>query len=393
MSLEAELSAVAMFASLPPTTLSRLAAAGRTERFAAGEVVCREGDASAGLYVIRAGTVRITKRTAEGVVEVAVLGPGEVVGELALLDSRPRSASATCLKACELLAIDRTDFMDLLVSASSRATLDSVFAALVERVRATTEQVHHKEIARQALEAERHRGIAEMVAGVAHELNTPIGVANTGASILVDRLGEPALVALAADPAFADALEDMREAATLIQRNLQRAHALVEHFKHVAVGHFVHTRETVDLEAFVAEVLSLFHPRARHAGLQITVESRLVEGARTFTGETGHLTQILMNLLANIERHAYPAGGPVLVLLSRDGDQFVLEVADRGRGIPAADQQRIFTPFYTTRRGDGGSGLGLAIVQSAVTEGLGGRIEVHSTPGEGTRMVVRFPVG
>lgn len=393
MSLSAELRAVSMFASLSPAALDGLIEAGRTLELPAGAIICREGERDGTLFVIRAGQVRIVKQAGEDAIEVARLGAGVVVGELALLDDKPRSASAICVEPCRLFAVQRDAFMALLVSASSQATLASVFAALVDRVRTTTDQVHRTELARQALEAERHRGIAEMVAGVAHELNTPLGVANTGASVLLERLAEPEIEALLDDPLLADAVDDMREAAGLIQRNLARAHGLVEQFKHVAVGHFVHATETVDLVQFVEEVLTLFHPQARRAGLAVELTCTLDAAQRRFVGETGHLTQIITNLLANIARHAYDAGGPVHVRLARAAGAFVLTVADEGRGISVADQAQVFTPFFTTRRGDGGTGLGMAIVQAAAVDGLGGSVSLASTPGEGTVVTVRFPAG
>src|SRR5262249_46324640 len=117
----------------------------------------------------------------------------------------------------------------------------------------------------------------------------------------------------------------------------------------------------------------------------VDFDNRLPDGAGAWVGYRGYLSQILLNLLTNVERYAYPAGqgGKVAVALGLEGaEHFALEVRDFGRGIPAANQERVFEPFFTTGRGAGGTGLGLTIVYNLVTTALKGRITLNSVEGQ-----------
>jgi len=119
--------------------------------------------------------------------------------------------------------------------------------------------------------------------------------------------------------------------------------------------------------------------------------------SRAWLGYRGFLSQVLLNLMTNIERYAYPdgTGGRVEIVVAAEGRRtdggFVITVSDFGRGIAAGDLPRIFEPFFTTGRSKGGTGLGMAIVQNIVTTALKGQIELASTPGFGTKVTLRFP--
>jgi signal transduction histidine kinase len=111
-----------------------------------------------------------------------------------------------------------------------------------------------------------------------------------------------------------------------------------------------------------------------------------------WVGYRGLLTQVLMNLLTNVQRYAYPEdGGAVEVLVSAEAGGFVVQVRDFGAGIAPEALDQVFSPFFTTARGRGGTGLGLAIVQNIVVDGLKGKVEIASTPGTGTTVTVRLP--
>ena len=170
----------------------------------------------------------------------------------------------------------------------------------------------------------------------------------------------------------------MREAVDLMTANIQRAHRLIASFKQLSASHSVDPRETLSLAALVEDVLGLFAINARRSRLDVRVMNGLPDGA-TWIGYRGILTQILLNLLTNVERYAYPGGGggPVEIRLAEAAEKrdtvFVMSVRDFGRGIPAEEVKRVFEPFYTTGRDKGGTGLGLAIVQNLVTARLKGR--------------------
>jgi signal transduction histidine kinase len=233
-----------------------------------------------------------------------------------------------------------------------------------------------------------------MVAGVAHEINTPIGIVNTAASVIRQRIGS--IAASAPEAAGLAEFGDVREAVDLMTANIQRAHRLIASFKQLSASRSVDPQETLSLVALIEDVVGLFAINARQARLDIHVVNALGDGA-TWIGYRGILTQILLNLLTNVERYAYPngGGGPVEIRVAETAEKreaiYVMSVRDFGRGIPAEDVKRVFEPFYTTGRDKGGTGLGLAIVQNLVTARLKGTIDVVSRVSEGTAVTVTFP--
>lgn len=244
------------------------------------------------------------------------------------------------------------------------------------------------------MERERFRSLAQMVAGVAHEINTPLGIANTAASIIMGRLrpGE-------ADPGAIgrEAIEESIEAARLMQSNIQRASKLIQSFKKLSTRQATESKETVNLPELIDEILSLFSPNARKAKLKIEMQSEIPRGKEYWVGYPGFLTQVLMNLLSNIQNYAYPDGngGKVDIVLAEaalpEGTGFTITVRDFGKGMSREDLQRIFEPFFTTGRSKGGTGLGMAIVYNLATDALRGEIQIDSTPGEGTSATLTIP--
>jgi signal transduction histidine kinase len=328
--------------------------------------------------------VLVTESSGE-VLELATVGPGGYVGEVGLLDGGPRSASVQCSEAAELFTLDRAAFLRLMQSSSE--LLAPILETLTRTVRSPTEQIVQHRLEQRAIRAEmelaRHRALTEMVAGVAHEISTPLGIVRTAASVIRTRLA-------------AGSSEDLAEASALIERNIERAHRLVEEFKTLSVSQVSDAYEQLDLGKVVEEVVELFSINARRSGLRLRLNDRLTtpEGRKTWPGYRGRLSQVLLNLLTNVERYAYPqgVGGEVELNVGPDVDSgFVLEVRDYGRGIAAEDLPRVFDPFFTTGRAQGGTGLGLAIVRNLVRDGLGGSVELTSEPGVGTTVTIHLP--
>jgi signal transduction histidine kinase len=389
---------IPLFADFTEDQLSALVQRGSTVEVDGGQTLIRRGERGDSLYVVLDGTLGVhTEDDRGGRLDLRTLARGDWFGEVALLDGGPRSASVDSLTACRLLCIDRDVFMGLLLE--HRELLSLVLANLTGTVRANTQRIQAEE-ARQAtlrteMELERYRGLAQMVAGVAHELNTPIGTANTAASIVksrAERLSVPG-----ADSGVRDTLDDLRAATDLLTANLARAHTLIQRFKTLSVAETVDVLETLDLPTVVADIVCLFAITARQAHLEIRVLSELPESSAAWVGYRGYLTQVVLNLLTNVERYAYPdgIGGVVEMRLAQvaAGQQpsFVLEVRDYGLGMAADTVSRVFDPFFTTGRSRGGSGLGLAIVHTIVTSVLNGTIDVSSAPGQGTTVRVAFP--
>lgn len=235
-----------------------------------------------------------------------------------------------------------------------------------------------------------------LVAGVAHEINTPLGVAVTAVShgedrvrVLVERAGSGQLTrgelrALAAE------IQTVFEIAS---HNLQRGAALVQSFKKVAVDQGSEASRDVLLGVVVHDVLASLAPilRRAQANVQVTEAADL-----SVRADVGALAQILTNLVQNACVHAFDEAAEVRsieVRLVDAGDAVVLEVSDNGRGMTAEVQTRVYEPFFTTRRGDGGSGLGMHILHGIVTQRFGGSIALRSAPSEGTSWKLRLPFG
>jgi len=258
-----------------------------------------------------------------------------------------------------------------------------------------------QEIERQAIlaqkEIERHRSISGMVTGVAHRLNTPLGIVNSSADLIQMALDAETVSELAEgkDEDTEETLNDIVDACQLIQSNIKKASGLIQRFKNLSVEQITDTLETVDLVDKLDEQLKFYKMGVRDSKLDIALESDLAE--RQWQGYPGYLFQIMQNLLSNIDSYAYPnkTGGKVVVTVKstkvKGVPSFLISVQDFGAGMSEESVSSVFEAFYTTGRGQGGTGLGMAIVHNIVTSALKGSIEVSSQLGQGTTFTLCFP--
>lgn len=250
---------------------------------------------------------------------------------------------------------------------------------------------------RELVESEKLASLGRLVAGVAHELNTPLGNALTVVSALDDRYKQlEAMLAGGGAQLRRSTLEDLardtRRGQDILQRNVQKAADLVRDFKQVAIDQTADLRRDFDLAKVVEDVLVMVEPSFKHT--PFAIETDLCHGLM-MNSYPGALGQVLTNLLMNALLHGFEGmeQGRVTVHCARLTETEVeLGVADDGRGMDESVRRRIFDPFFTTKLGTGGSGLGMHIVHSIVTNVLGGQIEVRSSPGQGTQMLMRLPL-
>ncbi len=400
MSMATMLKNVFFFSSLNDEQLREIAEIGSMRSMEADQIVFAEGDEADGLYVVLEGKVRIYRKDDDGnEVEFATQGAGDFFGEMALLDGKPRSATVSCSEPCTFFILGRDEFVGLL----SRSTqlLIGVLTVLSSRVRHIDEQymwgMLKKERMRAEMESARQRSLTQMVAGVAHEINTPLGIINTAADVVAQSLDPDTVVGLAKDDETKCLFADVLEAAQLIRANIARARKLIEKFKSLSVWQDLDVKEKVDLPALVEDTVGLFKINARQAQLEIDLKNSVRGEERQWNGYPGYLSQIILNLLSNIERYAYPdgTGGRVEIILTADGERqepsFSLTVRDFGRGIPAEDLAKVTEPFFSTGHDKGGTGLGMSIVHNMVTSALQGRLTIKSQLGKGTTVNVSFP--
>lgn len=241
--------------------------------------------------------------------------------------------------------------------------------------------------------AEKMSALGSLVAGIAHELNTPIGNSLTVASTLEDnahRFADGMATGLTRSR-LDEFVTSTRQGAGILMRGLQHAAELVSSFKQVAVDQTSVNRRRFDLHATVHEILLTLGPTIRKYDHAVDCD---ITAGITMDSYPGPLGQVVTNLLNNALIHAFGGdqqGRVVVRARPGPGDTVQLEVSDNGVGIPAAHLSRVFDPFFTTRLGQGGSGLGLNIVYNLVTKTLGGTVHVASTPGQGATFHMVLP--
>ncbi|MEI8394811.1 MAG: AAA family ATPase, partial [Rhodospirillaceae bacterium] len=247
---------------------------------------------------------------------------------------------------------------------------------------------------KQLVQAEKMASLAQLVAGMAHEINTPIGNAVTGISLLAD-MSESIHRSAKSGPMrrseFITFLETLAETTEALLSNIRRAAGLVENFKMVAVDRTLDERRRFALQPYLKEILFSLRPTWQRAGHTVTLNCR---NNLELDGYPGSIAQIVTNLVVNSVTHAYPeerTGTLSITVTVPDAKTIVLDYTDDGKGIAVTDRERVFDPFFTTRRSGGSTGLGLHIIYNLVTSKLGGRIELLDRDGPGTRFVVTLP--
>lgn len=246
---------------------------------------------------------------------------------------------------------------------------------------------------KELLRSEKLAALGGLVAGVAHELNTPIGNSLMIASTLDEHAEEfeRQTAAGLTRSALNRHLAIGREAARSLVRNLQRAGELISSFKQVAVDQTTSQRRRFVLDEIVEEIVLTLKPAMRSAPWSITT---CIPAGIAMDSYPGPLGQVLANLVANAVTHAFEGRthGVIEIRAEIVGAESVrLDVRDDGAGILPEHLGRIFDPFFTTRMGRGGTGLGLSICHGIVENVLGGRIDVSSEPGRGSCFSITMP--
>jgi signal transduction histidine kinase len=244
------------------------------------------------------------------------------------------------------------------------------------------------------IDAEKLAALGGLVAGVAHEVNNPVGISLTVASSLVRRcdmfateVKEGPLRRSRLDNFIAQA----GDAARQLVANLHRAGELIQSFKQVAVDRSHTERREFNLHEATEQIIASVRPVMRKAQIAIVIE---IAPDIVMDSDPGSYGQVLTNIFLNAAIHAFPDGraGTIEVRARPLGARHVeIVVCDDGVGMTEEVRQRAFDPFFTTRRSEGGTGLGLHIIHNLVTQSLGGRLQLESAPGRGTTIRIVLP--
>ncbi|GAC15384.1 sensor histidine kinase [Aliiglaciecola lipolytica] len=246
----------------------------------------------------------------------------------------------------------------------------------------------------QLVESERMASLGGLVAGIAHDVNTPIGVGVTAASFLQERIHnletayqEKTLTGKTMS-AF---LSEANQTTELLLGNLNRASDLISSFKQVAVDQTSEAIRDVDLKHYIHEVIQSLAPNFKKTTHSISVncpENLVVKCA------PGAIAQIFTNMIMNSLIHGLDEkeNGKITISVSQQDDDIIVNYSDDGKGLSEENLERHFDAFFTTKRGKGGSGLGTHIMYNLVTQALDGTIKASSTQGEGLTYEIRFPI-
>ena len=246
----------------------------------------------------------------------------------------------------------------------------------------------------QLIESEKLASLGGLVAGIAHEINTPLGISVTSATsmheeldLLQKKFKDHTLKKTELETFFNQA----NQACKILNTNLHRASDLVRSFKQVAVDQTIDEIRNIDLCEYLDEVLVSIGPSFKHTNVDVISECNEKINFKTHPGA---IYQIISNLTINSMTHAYDndSTGTIHIKAHQEDEKIILEYSDDGKGIDQKHLKDIFTPFFTTARGSGGSGLGLSIVYNLVTGTLKGKIKAESIEGEGTQFKIVIPI-
>ncbi len=302
--------------------------------------------------------------------------------------------------ATEAFSPDRLEIVKLL---SSQAAISienaNLYNTLEQKVSDRTQQLSQaleelKTTQDQLVESKKMAALGSLVAGVAHEVNTPVGTSITLISTLVDKTTTLITTVEQGQLKRADLtnyLNIAKECGDIILTNLNTAAELVQSFKQVAVDQTNLEQRTIKVKLYLEETLFSLAPNLRQTLHTVTITG---DDTVSITTYPGALAQVATNLVMNSLMHAYQPeeAGEMHFQVSQQANQAIVQYRDDGCGIPEEHLSRIFEPFFTTARHRGGTGLGLHIVYNLVTQKLRGTINVQSKAGMGTLFIVTLPL-
>lgn len=242
------------------------------------------------------------------------------------------------------------------------------------------------------IESEKMASLGSLVAGVAHEINTPVGIGLTGITHFIEEsssLSKDYKNGMMTEEKFKSFLADTNEISLLIKKNLKRTAHLVQSFKQVAVDQTNDVKREINLKEYIDEVLFSLDNIIKKTNLNIDI---IGDDNLLITTYPGSISQIITNLVINSIKHGFEEKekGNINIIISEKNKKFTLIYKDTGKGIKEENLNKIFDPFFTTNREKGGTGLGLNIIYNIITNTLNGSIKCKSQEGKGVEFIIMF---
>lgn len=258
-------------------------------------------------------------------------------------------------------------------------------------------KIHRKEIELQnkaLVESEKMASLGRLVAGIAHELNTPIGVSVTAASCLkdnIDRFDERIKTGSITKSSMEEYTNNLIQSGEIIMNNLNRAAEQIDNFKSVAVDASTEDHRKFNVKVYLMKIIHSLQPELKKGEHVVSV---IGDESLEITTNPGWISQVLTNLVMNSTFHGFDdiQNGNIRIEFKKEGNIISINYSDNGKGVSESSLKLVFEPFYTTRRNDGGTGLGMHIVKNIVTNALNGTINCTSVLGQGMQIEISFPV-
>jgi len=354
-----------LFQGLSEEVVTKAAQHLRTVLYPAGELIFEQGEAGDCLFLVLAGTVRISIKGREGRQEtLIVIGEGDFFGEMALIDRSPRSATATAVEPCMLAALDIAGLNALMSVAPADLSMNFIHA-IISRLRRSN--AHFIE---EMLRGERLSMVGRMSGSIVHDFKNPMATISVACQMIERKVKDP----------------QVTKCVDIIERSVSQMVGMTQELLEFSRG------ET-QLQAEDVSVMSIINDLEEQNFSRLPAKKIKVERSITYVGymhvDAGRFLRVLQNLVKN-SMEAMPNGGTLKFGLRREGETLIWEVGDTGCGIPAEILAKVFEPFVTHGK-SGGTGLGMTIAKT-VAEAHGGSIGIESTVGVGTKTTVRIPL-
>ncbi|MEA3289544.1 MAG: hybrid sensor histidine kinase/response regulator [Campylobacterota bacterium] len=243
------------------------------------------------------------------------------------------------------------------------------------------------------IESEKMAALGSLVAGVAHEVNTPLGLAITSNSILEDECEKIENLYRSNTIKKSDLekfIENVKEASKLLSSNLNRAATLIKSFKQISVDQSSEEKRNFNLKEYIQEIFETYHSQIKKQSLILDINCSESISLNSYPGA---LSQVISNLIQNSLTHAFDKKdeGKISLNVEDKGKEVIIVFSDDGKGLEPSIKEKVFEPFITTKRNEGGSGLGMNIIYNLIHEKLQGDIKIESIKDQGTIITINIP--